>query len=116
MQSDSEWESDPLEEIWDEALAAELLDSVVLIGLTFVDPQDNPVRQEQLWGKVVGVDREAGIQIELRGSNSGDDYWLPPDTRAFQPAAPGEYRLRGTEEVVVNPAYTGLWTITEDVQ
>jgi hypothetical protein len=102
--------------VWDERLASDLPESIVLVGLTFVDCEDNLLRQEQFWGKVIRADRDAGIQLELRGANSGEDYWLPPDTRPLERAAPGEYRLRSSEETVTNPDFTAMWTITEPVQ
>jgi hypothetical protein len=40
-----------------------------------------------------------------------DVEWLPPDTRAFQKASPGEYRLKSTGEVVADPDYTAMWTL-----
>ncbi|MFX0060574.1 MAG: hypothetical protein ACFFC7_00125 [Candidatus Hermodarchaeota archaeon] len=36
---------------------------------------------------------------------------LPPDLSAFQKAEPGDYRLRSTGEVVINPDFTVLWTV-----
>jgi hypothetical protein len=36
---------------------------------------------------------------------------LPPEPDAFDEAVPGEYRLRSTGEVVVNPAFTTSWTV-----
>jgi len=37
---------------------------------------------------------------------------LPPDLRAFRKAEPGEYRLKSSDEVVVDPDYLASWTIT----
>ena len=41
-----------------------------------------------------------GDGIALRRHDTGDLEWLAPDLRAFAVAAPGEYRLRLTGEVV----------------
>lgn len=105
-------EVNPQDGAWDEALATELPDRIVLVGLTFVDQQDEVVEQEQFWGKIVCVDRDRGIQIELRGVRAGSDYWLPPDTGSFNRADAGEYKLRTTGELVVNPDFISTWTIT----
>jgi hypothetical protein len=51
---------------------------------------------------------EAGLVAQTPGSF----YWLPPDGRAFEEAPPGEYRLRSTGEVVIDPDYLATWTIT----
>lgn len=117
MEVENRWVSQPEEAVWDEDLVAELLNSLILVGLTFVDREDQLLEQQQFWGRIVRIDRNAGFQIELRGTRAGqEDYWLPPDTRPFERAAPGEYRLRSTEEIVVNPDFTATWTITKGGQ
>lgn len=94
----------------DDRLAA-LVGGVVLIGLTFRG--DGEDRQEQLHGLIVGADR-TGVQIALEGERDGETYNLPPDPTHFQPARPGEYRLRSTGEVIVDPDYLTTWTVTRD--
>lgn len=86
--------------------AEELLGKHVLVGITRVDRNEEVVSQEQLHGHV----KEIGGSIRLQLS-SGEDYQLPPDPGAFYPAAPGEYRLRATGEVVVDPDFIATWTI-----
>jgi hypothetical protein len=49
--------------------------------------------------------------IRLEGQKEGELFWLPPDIRAFQDAQPGEYRLRSTGEIVVDPDFITNWTI-----
>jgi hypothetical protein len=44
--------------------------------------------------------------IEVRRADTGDIFTLPPALEAFAPAPPGEYRLRSTGEVVVDPDFT----------
>jgi len=41
--------------------------------------------------------------IALGPHDTGELEWLAPDVRAFALAAPGEYRLRSTGEVVSDP-------------
>jgi hypothetical protein len=98
---------------WDDDVAAALMDALVLIGITRVDGDNQSIGQEQFFGRVVTVDSYKGIKLRLEGSREGQEYNLPPDTSAFQKAAPGEYRLRGTGEVVTNPDFTTSWTINE---
>jgi hypothetical protein len=92
---------------WDAARAEELQGSTVLVGLTFNEPEGS--RLEQFFGTVMSTHPEEGITLRLEGSRSGEFYTLPPDLRAFFPAQPGSYRLRGTGEIVENPDYTTTW-------
>jgi hypothetical protein len=43
----------------------------------------------------------------------GEEFNLPPDTRAIEIASAGEYRLRTTGEVVMDPDFTAMFSITE---
>lgn len=95
---------------WDHALAEKLRGSTILVGLTFNGP-DGP-QQKQFYGTVMSAEPNDGITLRLEGSRAGEVYTLPPDLRAFFPAQPGEYRLRETGEVVIDPDYTTTWTST----
>jgi len=92
---------------FDAQIAGQLIGKRVLIGLTYVENgQDD--RHEQKHGAVEDVSDE-GVAIRL---SDGDIYWLPPDLRPWQPAHPGEYRLRSTGEVVVDPDFIANWEVT----
>lgn len=95
---------------WQPRKAEKLLGTTVIVGLTYDEP--GGTRQEQFYGTVMSADPNEGITLRLDGRRSGEFYTLPPDIRAFSPARPGEYRLRATGEVVVNPDYTTTWTST----
>src|SRR5579863_349524 len=82
----------------DAALADSLLGKHVLIGITHFDAGGKIVRQKQVHGVVVAATAEDGILFQLRGSRTGTEFRLPPDTRGFVRAKPGEYRLKGTGE------------------
>lgn len=97
---------------WDAAFADTLPGKLVLVGLShFADDGELPFEQQQLFGRVVSVDQSKGILLALEGQRTGEQYNLPPDTRSFQKAGPGEYRLRSTGEVVVDPDYTVTFSI-----
>jgi hypothetical protein len=81
----------------------------VLIGITRV--RDDGSETEQMFGVIVSVNARHGFEIALQGLRKGETYWLPPDLRNIFPAPPGEYRLRSTGEIVINPDYTSTWTI-----
>jgi hypothetical protein len=92
---------------FDVQIAGQLIGKRVLIGLTYVENgQDD--RYEQKHGVVEDVSDE-GVAIRL---SDGGTYWLPPDLRPWQAAPPGEYRLRSTGEVVVDPDFMANWTVT----
>ena len=98
-------------ELWNEALALELPGKLLLVGLTFTDRACTSEQQEQFWGRVVAVDQRAGTQLLLKGERASETFLLPPDMRSIEPASPGEYRLRSTGEVVVDPDYTVTFLI-----
>ena len=78
----------------------------------YLNANGNVSEYRQLHGRVVQVDARRVIQLILRGQRDGEEYWLPPDTRNFEKARLGEYRLRATGEVVEDPDYLTTWTIT----
>jgi hypothetical protein len=85
-----------------------LLGSHVLVGLTYLRPDDELVRRLEFHGTVESVREDI---IEVRRADNGDIFTLPPALDAFEPAAPGEYRLRSTGEVVVDPDFTCIMEV-----
>ena len=96
---------------WDSALALSFVAKRVLIGVTYCDHNDVFIEQKQMHGTIIKAEAERGFAVRLEGEREGEVYWLPPDLRAFQDARPGEYRLRSTGEVVVDPDFISNWTI-----
>ena len=94
---------------WSEARARSLVGKRIIIGITRLDADGNPLGQEQLHGEVVGVNAKDGVAIRIAGR--ADLYWLPPHLGAFHSAPPGEYRFRATGEVVVDPDLMSTWTV-----
>ena len=94
---------------WDDEQAAKLVGARVLIGLTRTRADGSDL--EQMFGRVRSVSADDGFEVELEGVRAGETYWLPPHLDAFEPAAPGEYRLRSSGEVVVNPDYITSWVV-----
>ena len=64
---------------WDQDMADELVGAIVLVGITEVDGDNEPVEQYQMWGMVETVDPDAGIEIELHGELAGESWICPPD-------------------------------------
>lgn len=99
---------------FDEALAKRLIGKYVLVGMTYESKSGEFIEQVQNHGIVKSADAYKGVCIELKGDSEGKaDLWLPPDLRPYHQAEPGEYRLRSTGEVVVDPDYVCTWTITK---
>jgi hypothetical protein len=93
----------------DDANAAKLIGKHLLVGLTHVNADGIVREQLQLHGRITAID-ESKITMRLHGSD--EDFTLPPYPEGFEPAEPGEYTLRSTGEVVVNPDLLGSFTIT----
>ncbi len=97
---------------WDTTLAMQLPGKIVLVGLTYFEAgAEEPFEQQQLFGRVVHADERSGILLSLQGLRASEQFNLPPDTRSFREAPSGEYRLRTTGEVVVDPDFTVTFSI-----
>src|SRR5262245_54271512 len=93
----------------DDAEAARLIGKHLLVGLTYVNADGTLQKQVQVHGHITAVD-DTRVTMRLHGSD--EEFTLPPEWERFEPADPGEYRLRSTGEVVVNPDLLASWTIT----
>lgn len=91
----------------------ELLGKHILAGITFVSRAGEFIEQVQKHGIVESVDSERGVYMTLKGDQADENYWLPPALDAYRAAAPGEYRLKRTGEIVINPDYICMWTVTK---
>ena len=102
---------------WDASLAKALPGQMVLLALAYFDVDaEEPFEQQQLLDRVVDADERKGILLSLEGQRAGEQFNLPPDTRAFRGAVPGEYRLRTTGEVLVNPDFTVTLSIQKQAK
>jgi hypothetical protein len=89
----------------------ELLGKHVLVGFTYENLDGSARERKQFHGTVVSASKSTGILLDLIGGPEGEQYKLPPDMRAFRRAPSGEYRLRGTGEIVVNPDFLATWLV-----
>ena len=87
----------------------ELLGKTLLIGLTYYSKYGELIERKQLFGTVIKSDNN-GITIRKADNKT---FTLPPDLSAINIAAPGEYRLKSTSEIVVNPNYLAVYNITK---
>jgi len=100
-----------MREVWDTTLANDLPGKVLLVGISYVAEDGSLIEQQQFFGEVESVQQNRGIVVLLRGRRAGERYNLPPDTRFINAASPGEYKLRSTGEVVVDPDYTVTFSL-----
>jgi hypothetical protein len=84
-------------------------DKVVLIGLTEMDANNEPVRHFQAWGRIVNAVRGHSFLIELDGHWRGYFCSLPPDPKRFTVAPRGDYSLKTTGETLRDPDFTTVW-------
>ena len=95
---------------FDKKYANEITGKRILVGVTTLNKKGEKLETIQFHGKILRVNARDGIVI-LR-ADTNQEYALPPDLRSIFKAAPGEYKLRSTGEVVINPDYSTMWTIT----
>jgi hypothetical protein len=93
-----------------EAEAVAIVGKRVLVGLTYVDADQNPLRLVQHHGVIVRANRKEGIVMKLK---NGDEFALPPVFQYLKQAPPGEYRLRSTGEIVMDPDFTVTFTVNQ---
>lgn len=87
----------------------DLVGRLLLVGITYYTNDDQIVEQKQLYGTVSQAS-EKGVCIKQK---DGSEYWLPGDLSSTNKARPGEYTLRSTGEVVINPDYLATWNVVK---
>ncbi len=76
--------------------------------MTYLDTEGTVIDRRQIHGVIVSAnDNEVSMQL----AGSDEQQWLPPHLEAYQNAEEGEYRLRETGELVVDPDPLCTWTI-----
>ncbi len=88
-----------------------LVGKYVLIGLTTLD-DECVVDQKQIHGYVSRFDEREGIAIKI--AHSGKECVFPPDLSSLKLARPGEYRLKTTGEVVIDPDLIATWYVIQN--
>jgi len=99
--------------LWNPMLAVELVGKRVLVGITDLAPDGSVLGRRELYGQAVRADWRTGIALRLFGSRAGEEVVLPPDTRAFHRAGPGEHRLDQAGEAGTRPDFLTAWTIRQ---
>jgi hypothetical protein len=87
----------------------DLEDAIILVGITRMKP-DGGYTQEQHCGVASIGTQENGIQVVQIACDDGESREYPFDARTLQPAPPGEYRLRSSGHVIIDPHFLMTWT------
>jgi hypothetical protein len=95
----------------DQELATSYIGKHLLVGITYLNHDDSFIEQKQFHGNIVRINEHEGIVLQLHDSDQ--EYKLPPDLNALQAAPKGEYRLRSTGEIVVDPDLLTTWTLNK---
>jgi hypothetical protein len=94
---------------FDSSKIASFLGKHIIIGITYVDHNDDFISKKQVHGIIDRINMHEGIVVILHGSN--EQLRLPPWVDDLEPAAPGDYRFKSTGEVVSNPDYKCSWLV-----
>jgi len=101
---------------WDAELARTAVGKTIILGVTSLDAVTNaPKSHEQYHGVIVSADGRDGVCIRCGGAHEGELFWLPADPTVFTEAPLGEYRLRSTGEVIVDPDFATQWSYVPPV-
>lgn len=87
----------------------ELIGKVLLVGITYYTKENEVLEQKQFYGTVVEAN-ESIIRIKQKDET---EFSLPPDLSSTKRARPGEYKLRSTNEIVVNPDFFATWNLVK---
>ncbi|WP_139042153.1 hypothetical protein [endosymbiont of Riftia pachyptila] len=85
-----------------------LINKVLLVGITLIDKDNNVLKQIQVHGNIVRVSSDG---ISIINNNTNKEFTIPADFENITEASPGEYKLRSTGEVVIDPDYISSWTV-----
>ena len=88
----------------DRARPEDYIGKTILVGITYADRDDKVVGSLQWHGVIEGIDP----LLEIRVDGSDELRNLPPQV---EEAAPGDYTLRSTGDVVSNPDFLATWTV-----
>ncbi|MDR2009532.1 MAG: hypothetical protein LBQ22_03530 [Bacteroidales bacterium] len=81
---------------------------VFLIGLTFIDQDENLIEQYQTSGTVDELTDDGLLRFKR---TDGNYFQLPYDNETISEVAEGEYRERATGNIIINPDYITTWKI-----
>jgi len=94
------------------------LNKSCLIGLSYFNVQGEQLKQNILAGRVVSVDSEQGITVELSTNDlssidkgKGANFILPSDLSCWFTAPKGEFHTNQSGAKIITPDYLVTWDI-----
>lgn len=96
---------------WDQEFADELLGSLVVIGITYREPDGKVTREQQIQGYIRTVDRHMGITLKPESDDEEDEFNLPPLLEVFERAEPGIYTDDAGNRVS-DPDFVAYFSVT----
>ena len=100
---------------FDQARADALVGKHILVGVTILSASGELLERSEYHG-IIQSASPSGIDISLRGARAGSNWVMPPHLDAIAPAKPGEYRLKSTGEIVVDPDFLATWEVRQPQQ
>jgi hypothetical protein len=94
-----------------EVRAKDIIGKNILLGITNKrksNDEEEILEKKQYFGKIIRATFHEGVVIQ-KSDNS--EITLPPDITYIQKAPPGEYKLRSSGEIIINPEYLSIWEI-----
>ncbi len=85
---------------------SQMIGKTLLVGITWLDSDGLVTERVQFAGVVIAVDPLVTIE---RGTSK--PFTLPPSLDGFFIGVPGEYRLRDSDEIVVDPDFVTTWAV-----
>lgn len=89
-------------------LRNQLKGKVFLIGLTFIDQEEEIIELYQTHGTVVRLTVDGFFKIRRKDKSV---FTIPYDKDTIKAAKAGEYREKSTGEIIKNPDYIMTWEI-----
>jgi hypothetical protein len=86
-----------------------MIGKVVLVGVTRYGGDGQVQGLEQYAGTVLRISADEGVV--LADEDDGHERYLPPMLDQYQRAEPGEYRMRNSGMIVVDPDYLTAWDL-----
>ena len=90
-----------------------IIGKTIIVGITYIGKEENVIKMSQYVGKIIEADENQGIVIEEK--NSKEILAIPPQLSSIEIAKPGEYKLKSTGEIVVDPDLLSTWICDYDV-
>jgi hypothetical protein len=89
----------------------ELIGKFVMVTFTFRDEKGVVTGYKQTHGRIRRANDTEGVVIY--NEEDEQEFSLPPNYSALQPAMPGEYSESRNDKVYLNPDFITLWEIIQ---